>query len=518
MTFGVASAGNDFKSNAEFGKLQQRSANHSLDFGLSHNSVNYDTVIIGAGLSGLAAGIRLAYYEKRVCILERHTTIGGLNSFYRLRGRNHDVGLHAVTNYASPGTKTGPLSKILKQLRLRWDDFNLAPQLGSRVVFPGKTLRFKNDFAAFEADVAEQFPRQIDGFRRLSRRIDEHDELNLQRQELSARAVLEEHLSDPMLIDMLFCPLMFYGSPTPHDMDFNQFVIMFKSIYREGFARPPGGVRPLFKTLVRRFRSLGGELRLRSGVKRLLNDGRRVTGVELDSGETLHAENVLSSAGSVETMRLVGQAFQPDRAVPVSPRAKEQPGQAGKPDLRPGQISFVETIFSLDCQPRELGHLDTIIFYNDAERFHYDCPDDPCDVTSGIICSPNNFHYPSDVEPEEGRIRITALASPAFWMNRPSEADYVAAKEHWCGRIVASALRHIPDFRPHVVDTDVFTPRTIQHFTGHLNGAVYGAPKKHVDGRTPLENLYLCGTDQGFLGIIGSMLSGISMANAYLLR
>ncbi len=59
----------------------------------------YDTIIIGAGLSGLAAGIRLAYYDQRVCILERHTTIGGLNSFYRLGGRNFDVGLHAVTNF-----------------------------------------------------------------------------------------------------------------------------------------------------------------------------------------------------------------------------------------------------------------------------------------------------------------------------------------------------------------------------------------------------------------------------------
>ena len=67
---------------------------------------SFDTIIIGAGLSGLAAGIRLAYFEKSVCILERHTTIGGLNSFYRLRGLNHDVGLHAVTNYAKPGTKT----------------------------------------------------------------------------------------------------------------------------------------------------------------------------------------------------------------------------------------------------------------------------------------------------------------------------------------------------------------------------------------------------------------------------
>jgi phytoene dehydrogenase-like protein len=37
----------------------------------------YDTIIIGAGMSGLAAGIRLAYFDQRVCILERHYTIGG---------------------------------------------------------------------------------------------------------------------------------------------------------------------------------------------------------------------------------------------------------------------------------------------------------------------------------------------------------------------------------------------------------------------------------------------------------
>ena len=36
----------------------------------------YDVVIIGAGMSGLAAGIRLAYFDKSVCILERHRALG----------------------------------------------------------------------------------------------------------------------------------------------------------------------------------------------------------------------------------------------------------------------------------------------------------------------------------------------------------------------------------------------------------------------------------------------------------
>ena len=76
----------------------------------------------------------------------------------------------------------------------------------------------------------------------------------------------------------------------------------------------------------------------------------------------------------------------------------------------------------------------------------------------------------------------------------------------------------MPDFRSHVFETDVFTPRTIRKFTGHYQGAVYGAPRKVLDGRTSIENLYLCGTDQGFLGIIGAMLSGITMANNHLLK
>ncbi|MEC8614416.1 MAG: FAD-dependent oxidoreductase, partial [Verrucomicrobiota bacterium] len=43
---------------------------------------HYETVIIGAGMAGLAAGIRLALAGKNVIVLERHNASGGLNSFY----------------------------------------------------------------------------------------------------------------------------------------------------------------------------------------------------------------------------------------------------------------------------------------------------------------------------------------------------------------------------------------------------------------------------------------------------
>ena len=82
---------------------------------------------------------------------------------------------------------------------------------------------------------------------------------------------------------------------------------------------------------------------------------------------------------------------------------------------------------------------------------------------------------------------------------------------------VHSAVRFMPDFRRHIIDTDVFTPKTIRRFTWHDNGAVYGAPEKRLDGTTHLDNLFLCGTDQGFVGIVGAILSGISMANRHCL-
>ena len=71
---------------------------------------------------------------------------------------------------------------------------------------------------------------------------------------------------------------------------------------------------------------------------------------------------------------------------------------------------------------------------------------------------------------------------------------------------------------PQVIATDMFTPKTIRRFTWHDNGAVYGAPDKKLDGTTHLDNVFLCGTDQGFVGIIGSIMSGISIANQHCLR
>jgi phytoene dehydrogenase-like protein len=460
--------------------------------------MRYETIIIGAGLSGLAAGIRLAMFDKKVCIVEKHVEIGGLNSFYVRKKRRFDVGLHAMTNYSPKGVRSSPLGKLLKQLRISHDDFRLCQQEVSEIRFPENSLRFTNDFEFLRQEVAEQFPDQIDGFNKLVEKILSFDELNLNEGGcLLSRPVLESFISDPILIDMLFCPLMYYGNAREGDMDFYQFVIMFKSIFVEGFSKPQGGMYYILNLMADKFKSLGGELRMGNGVKTINSKEGTVYSVTLDKDGELETEAVLSSMGYVETLSCC------------------QPKVLDLEECKIGQVSFMESLFVVDKEPRDLGYDKSIVFFSTQPRFNYKVPGDLIDISSGVLCCSNNFKFPEPLD--DGLIRLTNLASFGRWDCLPRK-DYISAKKEWRGRALDALFTFFPDFRDNVVFLDSFTPKTIKKYTGHINGAVYGSPQKIKNGKTSVNNLYICGTDQGFLGIIGATLSGISMANLHLLK
>jgi phytoene dehydrogenase-like protein len=472
---------------------------------------HYDVAIIGAGMSGLAAGIRLAHFGKCVCIFERHNAPGGLNSFYSLAGRKYDVGLHALTNYVGPGVKGTPLGKILRQLRIERDEFELAEQRGSRIAFGadgGRELHFTNNPDVLTADIAKKFPGEIDGWRALLAALPGYDELGAAADATSAREFVARYVRDPLLIEMIFCPLMFYGSAREDDMDLSQFAIMARALYLEGFARPPDGVRVILRVLLEKYRAAGGERRMKCGVSRIVSNGDRATALVLENGEEVTADHVLSSVGAVETFSLLSDAQ-------LSAVNYQMPS--------PGRLSFVETMTVFNCQPAAFGWgSDTIVFFNDSARFDYSRPSAQVDPRSGVICFPNNFEYAAKQAPAEGMVRVTCLANYDRWARLPEET-YQADKQRWFAEVQRSARRFLPPVPEDTlaratVATDIFTPRTITKFTGHLDGAVYGSPQKIPDGRTPLRNVYLCGTDQGFVGVIGALLSGISMANLHVLR
>jgi len=359
----------------------------------------YDVIIIGAGMSGLAAGIRLAMFDQKVIILERHTISGGLNSFYARKGRKLDVGLHAMTNFARPGEKNKPLLKICKQLRISYEQLKLAPQSFSRISFPDKELHFSNERELLHSQIEKEFPLELENYDRFLKVLEAFDETNLDRNYESARSVLSHYFQDEALVERLLCPALIYGSAWERDMDFSQFVIMFKALYLEGFSRPEGGVRTLLKILLDRFKELGGEIKFRSGIQEIIPPETQGEMVEvlLDSGEMLKTSKLISSAGLPETYRLIKSAKILDKAsLPL-----------------PGKMSFTETILYFSKKPSDFGYAETINFYNNRSTYNYFRPVGKLfDDQSAVVCLPNNFQ---STELDEGIIRITFIANYDEW-------------------------------------------------------------------------------------------------------
>lgn len=459
---------------------------------------DYDVIVLGAGLSGLSAGIRLAYGGRRVAVFERHCIPGGLNSYYTRKGVSVDVGLHAMTNYVPEGERSAPMNKLFRQLKLKRSGMGLCPQSFSEVQFPGMSLRFGNSPEELQSEVSRLFPEDAEAFRGLCERIGAYTYAGDEIPEGLAREVLAAELKSPRFQEMLLCPVMFYGNPRQNDMTFRQFCVMFKSIFLEGMARPHDGMRPFISSMLSKYRELGGELFLGKGVSRILMEGGRASGVLLDDGTTLSARAVISSAGACETGALCTEPVPSLR------------------DAEPGRIAFVEAIFELDRHPSELGLGASIIFRNNSWHFDFRAPEKELDLRSQIICFPGNFLGCEDI-PAAKSVRITSLASPEWWASL-ERADYLQAK-----RTAAEHLREMlaclsPELPKSVLSSEISTPRTITRFTGHVNGAIYGSPQKRYQAVTECPNLYLCGSDQGFLGIIGAMMSGTVVANQLELR
>jgi phytoene dehydrogenase-like protein len=455
-------------------------------------------VVIGGGLSGLAAAIRAARFIPEVLLVEKHSRLGGLNSYFYRNNTLFETGLHAITNYAAPGVKQAPLNRLFRQLKLRRENFSFCQQFHSEVVFRNcQTLAFSNEFELFETEIRTKFPKSAARWQNLLRIVNDFDPF-LPAPFRSARSFLTDTLCSPLLVEMLLCPLMYYGSSHEDDMDLSQFVIMFQAIFQEGMFRPRGTIKDLLDLLVGHYLEFGGSLRTKCAVKRILLRQNRAVGVELDDGEIIECDQILSTIGHEETMRLL-----PGRLVESSPASV--------------RLGFVETIFQLPgTAATGLPKDKTIVFYNEGERFAYRKPADFVDFNSGVICFPANFQGIPTKEMTE--IRSTHLANYGKWKDLSAYPErYQEQKRNTARRSALRLENLIGAFATNIVYENSFTPVTIERYTAKINGAIYGSPVKIKDGHIGFANLFLAGTDQGFMGIIGSMLSGVSIVNQHIL-
>jgi phytoene desaturase len=277
-------------------------------------------VIIGGGFGGLAAAIRLGARGYRVTVFEKLDAPGGRAYVHRQDGFTFDAG---------PTIITAPfLFEELWQLcgRRLADDVVLKPLSPFyRIRFnDGETFDCSGDAAAMRAEVMRIAPADVEGYERFMRASEAIYRVGFEQlghvsfsHWMDMASVVPEmvrlesyrtiyglvarHVRDERLrFALSFHPLFVGGNP------FNVTSIYGLIVYlerRHGVHFAMGGTGRLVDGMASLISGQGGAIRCNEEVRTITLDGRTATGVRLASGESVHADIVVSDADAAWTYR-----------------------------------------------------------------------------------------------------------------------------------------------------------------------------------------------------------------------
>jgi len=277
-------------------------------------------VVIGSGFGGLAAAIRLGARGYRVTVCERLDAPGGRAYVYRQDGFTFDAG---------PTIVTAPF--LLEELwelcgRRMEDDIDL------KELSPFYTIRFDDgtrfdysgDHEAMKAEVAKFSPDDVAGyeqfleasatlytigfdgllyesFDRFGKMVSVLPELVRARFYRSVHGLVARYIKHPKLrMVFSFHPLLVGGNPFTTTA---VYTLIAQLERRHGVHFAMGGTGSLIRGLVSLIESQGGTLRYNAPVREILVDNGRAAGVELDNGERIATDVVVSNADSAATYR-----------------------------------------------------------------------------------------------------------------------------------------------------------------------------------------------------------------------
>lgn len=283
-------------------------------------------VVIGAGLGGLAAAVRLLAQGYRVTVLERRAGLGG--RAYQLvdGGYTFDMGPSLITMpwlleelFAIAGSSTAeqltvrPLDPFY---RIWWMD---DPRYFD---FTGSNERMRAEIAKFSPRDAGNY----DAFMERSRRIHEEGILVAGRTPFLRLGDFLGLVPTMLRLDAIRSLSGFVGKyfSEPHvrqAFDFHSLFIggdpaRVPAIYTalsylqvaDGVWYADGGVHSVVRALAGLIERGGGTIRTETPVARIETAGGRVRGVRLVDGETLPADVVISNADATLTRRrLLGE-------------------------------------------------------------------------------------------------------------------------------------------------------------------------------------------------------------------
>jgi len=486
----------------------------------------YDAIVVGSGIGGLTTAALLARAGQEVLVVERHDRVGGYGHSFR-RGRYlFDSAVHIVGGCEPVAYEGGGLvHQLLETLEVR-DRVEFARVNPCyEAVYPGLSLRVPGDLEGFVDAHAEEFPSEEKGLRQLVQEC-----LNI-RQETRRAAdtphafdvsqiasrfptllryrratlahVLEEHIESPRLRSLLGTLWPYLGLP-PSRVSFVYFATMLMSYVADGAYYCRGSFQRFADALAVAVRERGGEVLLRSPVRRILVEAGRATGVVLENGQRIEAPRVISNADVLQTVReLVGSdAFPPGYLANLA-------------RMRPSLSAFVAYLATDLPLDRDTTSHETFYYPSwDHEEAH---ATSERGSPSWVSVTAPSLSDPSLAPPGEQLLLLTALV-------RHDAADWRSCKQATTEALVETASRWVGGLASHIRFCEGASPRTLERYTRNTQGALYGwelSPRNVGPGRpgsqTPIPGLHLVGhwTQPGG-GVYGVVMSGVQTARTIL--
>jgi phytoene dehydrogenase-like protein len=505
------------------------------------NDQPYDVIVIGSGMGGLTSAVLMSRAGLRTLVLEHHFAPGGnTQTFRRKKMFDFDVGVHYIGDCGPGGLFPTAMERLgiadkLEFLPMDRDGFDT-------LIYPDFEFRVPVGWDNYESRLKETFPQEARTIERLVRLLSALA-TSAPGGPAPEVASLERRLGKPPadwtlgeVFDSFECSLRLrsvvsaesgtYGAP-PSRAAATLHAGLLGHYLKDGGYFLRGGGRALIDALVSAVEENGGEIRLRSRVKRILLENGRAVGVELAKGEVFRAKYVLSNADAKRTLlEMVGEDH-------LSAGLAER--------LRAYRMALPLFVIylALEVDPKDLGLRNSN--YNmyptyDPEEQYAACYAGEVPEKPGAFASIASLKDPNsrNLAPEgytNLQIMTMAPASLTSWGADQGPGSggryrhttpYTVAKRLLEERVLQTTEEMMPGLLKNVYWQECATPLTQERFTLSTGGTSYGfehtpdqSGKRRLPVETEIPGLYLCGANTQFgHGIAGAMIGGIAASSA----